>query len=28
MQGEAIRIRAEAYEKMCQRDPDSILCKE
>lgn len=28
MQGEEINIYVEGYEDMCEREPESILCKE
>jgi len=27
MEGEPVRLRAEAYDEMCEREPQSILCK-
>ena len=26
MEGEKVRLRAEAYERMCEENPDSVLC--
>lgn len=27
MEGRAVNVRAPAYDEMCQRDPNSLLCK-